>query len=88
MSTGILLQQLVNGLSVGFGYALIALSLTLAFGVLHVINFGHGEIVMLGALSTVIAQSQFGLPYLAALPLRRWWAWPPAGCSTPWRCSR
>ena len=64
----VLLQQLVNGLSVGFGYALIALGLTLAFGVLHVINFGHGEIVMLGALAMVVA-GKLGIPYLAALPL-------------------
>ena len=64
----VLLQQLANGLSVGFGYALIALGLTLAFGVLHVINFGHGEIVMLGALTMVVG-SKFGIPYLAALPL-------------------
>jgi len=69
VSATILVQQFVNGLSVGCGYALIALGLTLAFGVLHIINFGHGEIVMLGALSAVIAQSRFGLPYLAALPL-------------------
>jgi branched-chain amino acid transport system permease protein len=64
-----LLQQLVNGLSVGFGYALIALGLTLAFGVLHVINFGHGEVVMLGALTVVIATTKLGIPYLLALPL-------------------
>lgn len=69
MTASILIQQFINGLSVGFGYALIALSLTLAFGVLHVINFGHGEIVMLGALTTVIAHSKLGVPYLAALPL-------------------
>lgn len=67
--TDALLQQLVNGLSVGFGYALIALGLTLAFGVLHVINFGHGEIVMLGALTVVVATTKFGVPYLLALPL-------------------
>ncbi|MDB5819463.1 MAG: High-affinity branched-chain amino acid transport system permease protein LivH [Rhizobacter sp.] len=64
-----LLQQFVNGLSIGFGYALVALGLTLTFGVLHVINFGHGEVVMLGALTMVIAMNRFGLPYLAALPL-------------------
>ena len=64
----VLLQQLVNGLSVGFGYALVALGLTLAFGVLHVINFGHGEIVMLGALTMVVA-ARVGISYVAALPL-------------------
>lgn len=65
----VIVQQLINGLSTGFGYALIALGLTLAFGVLHVINFGHGEVVMLGALTVVLAHTHLGLPYLAALPL-------------------
>ncbi len=65
----VLVQQLLNGLSIGFGYALIALGLALAFGVLHVINFGHGEVVMLGALSVVLATTYLGVPYLAALPL-------------------
>ena len=65
----VLVQQLLNGLSTGFGYALIALGLTLAFGVLHIINFGHGEVVMLGALTVVVATTKLGLPYLAALPL-------------------
>ncbi|KWT85402.1 MULTISPECIES: branched-chain amino acid ABC transporter permease [unclassified Variovorax] len=67
--TDALLQQLLNGLSIGFGYALIALGLTLAFGVLHIINFGHGEVVMLGALTVVLANKLLGLPYLAAVPL-------------------
>lgn len=64
-----LLQQLLNGLSIGFGYALIALGLTLAFGVLHIINFGHGEVVMLGALTVVMAGKLLGLPYLPAVAL-------------------
>lgn len=67
--TDALLQQLLNGMSIGFGYALIALGLTLAFGVLHIINFGHGEVVMLGALTVVLANKLLGLPYLAAVPL-------------------
>jgi branched-chain amino acid transport system permease protein len=64
-----LLQQFANGLSVGLGYALIALGLTLIFGVLHVINFGHGEIVMIGALAVLLAMVTLGLPYIAALPI-------------------
>ncbi len=63
-----LLQQFVNGISVGLGYALVALGLTLIFGVLHVINFGHGEIVMIGALGVLLVTRMLGLPYLAALP--------------------
>lgn len=63
-----LLQQFVNGLSVGLGYALIALGLTLIFGVLHVINFGHGEIVMIGALAVLLVMQVLGIPYVLALP--------------------
>lgn len=65
----ILLQQIANGLSVGMGYALVALGLTLIFGVLHVINFSHGETFMIGGLLTLIATTTLGLPYLVALPL-------------------
>ena len=45
-------QQLINGLTLGSTYALIALGLTLVFGVLLVPNFAHGELYMLGAFTT------------------------------------
>jgi branched-chain amino acid transport system permease protein len=64
-----LLQQIANGLSVGMGYALVALGLSLIFGVLHVINFSHGEIFMIGGLVTLIATTLLGVPYLLALPI-------------------
>jgi len=62
-------QQIVNGLSAGMAYALVALGLTLIFGVLHVINFAHGEFYMLGGLAAVVAVRILGLPYLLVLPL-------------------
>ena len=65
----VLLQQLANGLSVGMGYALVALGLSLIFGVLHVINFSHGEIFMIGGLVTLIVTTLLGVPYLLALPV-------------------
>ena len=43
------LQQLVNGLSLGSIYALIALGYTMVYGILRLINFAHGDIYMLGA---------------------------------------
>src|SRR3954451_16910455 len=46
-----LLQQLINGLSQGAIYALIALGYTMVFGVLRFINFAHGDVYMLGAFS-------------------------------------
>jgi branched-chain amino acid transport system permease protein len=45
-----LVQQLINGLSVGATYALIALGYTMVYGVLRLINFAHGEVYMAGAV--------------------------------------
>ncbi|MRH41194.1 branched-chain amino acid ABC transporter permease [Aquibacillus halophilus] len=56
-----LLAQLTNGLIIGFIYALMALGLTLIFGVLKVINFAHGEFYMLGAYISYIASRMLGL---------------------------
>jgi branched-chain amino acid transport system permease protein len=49
----ILIQQLVNGLILGSIYALIALGYTMVYGILGLINFAHGEIVMIGAMVTI-----------------------------------
>src|SRR3954463_5468361 len=46
-----LLQQLINGLSLGAFYALIALGYTMVYGVLRFINFAHGDVFMLGAFA-------------------------------------
>lgn len=61
--TDLLLQQAVNGLSIGVIYALIALGLTLIMGILGVINFAQGEFYMLGAFMAFSAQSTLGLGY-------------------------
>ena len=45
------LQQLINGLSLGAIYALIALGYTMVYGVLRFINFAHGDVFMLGAFA-------------------------------------
>lgn len=63
------LQLLVNGLITGSIYVLVAMGLTLIFGILGVINFSHGEFYMLGGYLGVVASSAYGLPLLAALPL-------------------
>lgn len=47
----ILLQQLLNGLILGCMYALVALGYTMVYGVLNLINFAHGEILMIGAMA-------------------------------------
>ena len=46
-----LVQQLINGLSIGATYALIALGYTMVYGVLRLINFAHGEVYMVGAVT-------------------------------------
>jgi len=51
----VLIQQLLNGLVVGSIYALIALGYTMVYGILQIINFAHGEIVMMGAMVTISA---------------------------------
>ncbi|HKZ71559.1 MAG TPA: branched-chain amino acid ABC transporter permease [Nitrospirota bacterium] len=50
-----LLQQLINGLTLGAVYALIALGYTMVYGILELINFAHGEIFMVGAYMTIIS---------------------------------
>jgi branched-chain amino acid transport system permease protein len=61
----IFLQQLINGLTLGSIYALVALGYTMVYGILGLINFAHGEVVMIGALTalTVIKMlAASGLP--------------------------
>ena len=50
-----LLQQILNGLVVGSMYALIALGYTMVYGILQIINFAHGEVMMIGAMVTISA---------------------------------
>lgn len=63
----IFLQQLINGLSLGSIYALIALGYTMVYGIIKLINFAHGEIYMLGAFSGYYLMNSLQLPFLAAL---------------------
>lgn len=61
----ILLQQILNGLVLGSVYALIALGYTMVYGILQLINFAHGEVLMMGAmvgLSAINALAPYGLP--------------------------
>jgi len=60
-------QQLANGLVNGMGYVLIAVGLTLVFGVLRIVNFAHGEFYMLGSFATFFAMSLLGVHYIVAV---------------------
>ena len=62
------LDQVVNGLTSGAEYALVAAGLALIFGVLEVVNFAHGEFFMLGSYLLWLGEAHLGLPYgLAAV---------------------
>ena len=61
----IFLQQLVNGLSIGSVYALIALGYTMVYGVLRLINFAHSEVFMVGAFVSFYAAEALGFDALA-----------------------
>lgn len=60
-------QQLLNGLSNGSIYSLVALGLTMVFGILHVPNFAHGAFYMIGAYMTLTVMAIFGVPYWVAM---------------------
>lgn len=62
-------QQLVNGLSIGSIYALIALGYTMVYGIIKLINFAHGDIYMLGAYVGFISIAQLHLGFFPALLL-------------------
>jgi len=64
-----LTQQLVNGLVLGHAYALIAIGWTVLLGVARLVNFGHGQMYMLGAFVTWYSVSRLGLPYVVAVPV-------------------
>ena len=67
LSPGILFAALLNGLLTGALYALVALGLTLIYGVLHIINFAHGALLTAAMFAAFYAYRLLGLdPYLAA----------------------
>ena len=60
--TQLLVQSLLLGLLQGGLYALLAVGLSLVFGILRVVNFAHGEFAMLGSFAAVLAVTTLGLP--------------------------
>ncbi|WP_349360895.1 branched-chain amino acid ABC transporter permease [Stappia sp.] len=64
----IIVPSVLNGLTTGALYALVALGLTLIYGVLHIINFAHGALLMLGLYGVFYLNTRFGIdPYVALL---------------------
>ena len=74
LSTTEFAQQIINGLSLGAFYALIALGYTMVYGIIGLINFAHGEVVMIGAMVslsviTALLGANAPLPSYAARPV-------------------
>jgi branched-chain amino acid transport system permease protein len=64
----ILPQQIVFGLALGAVYALLAVGYTMVYGVLFMINFAHGDVLMIGAFAT-LALIAAGTPWLLVAPV-------------------
>jgi len=65
----ILVQQVLDGLMIGAAYALMAVGLTIIFGLMDVVNFAHGEFYMLAAFLLFQLAGVMGVSYFLALPI-------------------
>ncbi|MCI9036436.1 MAG: branched-chain amino acid ABC transporter permease [Oscillospiraceae bacterium] len=65
----IFLNHLINGISLGSVYAIIALGYTMVYGIAKMLNFAHGDVIMLGAYICFFAVSSFSLPPLVGVLL-------------------
>jgi branched-chain amino acid transport system permease protein len=61
------LTTIINGLSIGGMYALVAIGYTMVYGIAKMINFAHGEIIMVGAYIAYVVFSMFGMPVYVAV---------------------
>ncbi|WP_255953478.1 branched-chain amino acid ABC transporter permease [Streptomyces odontomachi] len=64
-----LLAQLINGLALGAGYALLAVGWTVLLSSVRLVNFSHGQLYMIGAFLTWMFVAKAGMPYLLAVPV-------------------
>ena len=67
MNLSLFVQQILNGLTLGSIYALVALGLTLVYGILHIPNFSHGALFMAGAYAAFFFIGSLGANYWLAL---------------------
>ena len=63
------LSHLINGISLGSIYAIIALGYTMVYGIAKMLNFAHGDVIMVGAYVCFFALNSFGLPVLVSILL-------------------
>ncbi len=64
-----LLQYTINGISIGTIYAIIALGYTMVYGIAKMLNFAHGDVIMIGGFMAYTVISRLGLPELVAVPI-------------------
>ncbi|MDY3984043.1 ABC transporter permease subunit, partial [Dysosmobacter sp.] len=63
------LNFLINGISLGSIYSIIALGYTMVYGIAKMLNFAHGDVIMVGSYIVFIAVNQVGLPPVVAILL-------------------
>lgn len=63
------LSSLINGVSLGSVYAIIALGYTMVYGIAKMLNFAHGDVIMVGAYITFVVMNNMGLPVWLAILL-------------------
>ena len=61
------IQQFINGLNLGSIYALMALGYTMVYGIAKMLNFAHGDIIMVGAYTISVGATMFGLSPIASV---------------------
>lgn len=69
MKTMVFLSYLINGISLGSVYAIIALGYTMVYGIAKMLNFAHGDIIMVGGYVAFTAMNSMGLPAIPAIIL-------------------
>jgi len=69
MTFSLLIAQLINGMQTGSVYALVALGYSMVYGIIKLLNFAHGDIIMVGAYMTYYAIASFALPPVVAIIL-------------------
>lgn len=62
-----IIRTLISGLNLGSIYALIALGYSMVYGIAKMLNFAHGDIIMVGAYSAIVAVTQIGLPPIVGI---------------------
>ncbi len=65
----IIMDYILNGIVIGSGYALIAIGLTMIFGLMEIVNFAHGEFYMIGGFVAFYLAQFFGLNFFISLIL-------------------